>query len=421
MKGSLVPWAPVASEVARSRRAQCALCSELGSRYGLGWRLMAGPDLIFFKRLADAVHGEQPRLRSVACPLAVGLVDRPADEASTSAEIAAAVGLLMGAEKLRDDWQDEGSRVAGAVWRSSTRARALAGRRLQASGLDMAALEGDLASQRSLERGGGVPLHEAEEPTRSIAGRLFALAAPAGSRGPARALGSAIGAFLFHLDAIEDFEGDLEADRYNPLLRLHGPRWSQRHRDEASRVGRSALEEARSALEALEVGEERAWLEKVLVVGFTRRLDAALAGRPLSPTRSWWERLRTLAGRLSGRARRLLIVRWAMLQVLLGVPRVFADDTGAQDTGPQDTGPQDTGPQDTGPQDTGPQDSADTGWDPGGGSDTQDTGWDWGGGGADSGDTGSFSSGGDCGGDGCDDDVDCGPICAPEDLGCCCC
>lgn len=252
MKGTLVPQQPDAAAHRRYRSLQCTGCHALGADYGLAYRMFAGPDLVVFHALADALAGESAPISFRSCVLAPGVTRLPVHARTERTDVAIAFAVWMGLEKLADDVADEGSWLKWLAMRAFSRGHRKAHRTLERLGFPVQPIREALARQQRIETSTAHTLEEALEPTRTIAGLAFgALAADAEGRQLARSIGERVGAILFWLDNALDLPRDLRAGRYNALARardLHAGA-----APEALRAARTrALDEATLALAELE-------------------------------------------------------------------------------------------------------------------------------------------------------------------------
>lgn len=277
MIGYLAPLAPSAAERRLYRGYQCGLCHTLGAEYGLPYRLFAGPDMVFLNVFLDLAADRLAPEGRRACVLAPGVSSLPARARTAHTRLAAAFGVYMAVEKLRDDWEDDRAWLAGLAWRALRPGWARARAALVDAGFPVESVEEAMRGQARIERGGACTLAEASAPTRAIARVLFGHAGAAAGeahRPGFEALGDRVGAFLFYFDNLLDLERDLRAGSYNALARALGLR------DVATPEARTAgLAGARAQVDDLEglvatlpLSAERGYVARTLVAGFRDKL-----------------------------------------------------------------------------------------------------------------------------------------------------
>ncbi len=290
MIGFLAPDRPAAPLRSLYRSYQCALCHHLGAEYGLPHRLLAGPDLVLYNVFLDAVAGDLPALGRKACVVAPVVTSLPCRDQTDNTALAAAFGVWMMVEKIRDDWRDEGGLhrwlACKALAPGADKARA----RLEAAGFPVAQILDELARQARLEALPTAPLDQAMGPTRRIARLAYGFAA----RGrpdlqPAvDGIGDGIGAWLFWVDAMLDWREDRQRGGYNPLARsgqVEGPLPEQlparlrRHAEAGAEAAIDAISAALPALGRPAAAEVMGLLEHCLQAAPRTRL-ARLRARP---------------------------------------------------------------------------------------------------------------------------------------------
>lgn len=199
----------------------CGAC-HANSGFGKTCSLLTNYDETVLVLLASGLQRDErepERLPCTAWPLRrVGV--QPL--APQLAEFVAAATLAATGAKLRDDVDDGDRRwiaKAGLVLLRGREQRAW--RALERAGFDTGEFERMPARQRRAERG-AASLDDVAEPSAELVGSLFAFVAELTERpeleAPLRALGRAMGTFVYVDDAIEDFDDDVRRGRFNPLL-----------------------------------------------------------------------------------------------------------------------------------------------------------------------------------------------------------
>jgi len=342
--GYLAPLAPTASDKALSRSYQCGLCHHLGREYGLRYRLLATTDPVFLNVFLDLV-GDHPApvehracplgsAARLACPLAPAPGVRPTRVSTDNARLAAAFGVYMAVEKLRDDVRDGGGPLRRLLLRlyrpGATRAR----RELSRQGFPVDQVDALLAQQWALERGPPLTLDAAARPSEAISSLLFGHAAADPDQAwRLRAIGACVGGFLFEVDNLLDFHTDLRAGGYNALARaLSVEQDPGTMPPEVLRVGceraRRRVDDLERLLAELPVAGKATFLRRTLVDGFRdklRRLEAlpptarvrATLRAILPPTRPLGRRVLDSASQAVSRVGTLLWYRARLTGALL--------------------------------------------------------------------------------------------------------
>lgn len=288
MKGQLTPLFPDAEGRLAFRSAQCALCHHLGAEYGPVYRLLAGPDLVFLALLREAARAQAVRVVRRSCVVAPVVTSLPVREASADLAYAAAVGVWMAVEKLRDDWQDEGGWWRWLAWRAFRGGQAHAEAVLAGHGLDVGVLRAGLVQQAQIEAGADPGLAAAAEPTRSIAAATFGLFVDDPERAATlAAIGHHVGGYLFWVDNLLDLPRDVAGGGYNALARhFHvvdaAPDAHTQARDHALAEASAEIDALADLVAVLPEHPLRAYVRNVLVSGFRDKLRRY---RALAPER----------------------------------------------------------------------------------------------------------------------------------------
>lgn len=278
MMGYLMPQGGNEQDLALYRSYQCGLCAALQADYGVAYRLFAKPDLVFYNIWLDIYAGGAAKMGKTPCPLTAGLRQREARVSTENTRLAAAFGVYMAVEKLRDDWEDEGSLLKGLAWLALRSGQKGARKILGEAGFPLQEMDSWMRRQAEIERAGATELSEAERPTAQISALSFGFA---GRESPARqataaAIGQAIGAFLFWVDNRLDLQQDQRNAAYNPLSRalFQGISMSvDAARSHADQQAELALDQLRSLVPGLGQGEVGHYLEQTLVRGFADKLQ----------------------------------------------------------------------------------------------------------------------------------------------------
>lgn len=210
----------------RYKACYCGLCRCLKERHGQPARLTLNYDMTFLVLLLGSLYepeerqGEDPCLRHPARPSPWFL--------SEATAYAADMNIALSYLKCLDDWEDEASTAAlaqaGLLKKSF---REIKSRYPRQCG----AMERSIGALRVLER------EKTEDADRAAAlfGELMAETLVLREdrwSDTLRAMGRALGAFLYVMDACLDLDGDAFHNRYNPFRRFYGlPDNERRFRD----------------------------------------------------------------------------------------------------------------------------------------------------------------------------------------------
>ncbi len=193
----------------------CGLCRSMGKRTGQRSRMALSYDFVFMAAVRMAVSGERPTFAKRRCP-AHPLKNKTFVVAGPEMQYCAdCAGLLTGL-KCRDDCHDEhGVRRAAAgmarVWFGGTR------RSVKRYPELYAALEALTARLAEMETDGSATV----DAHADLCGQMLRLLFENGLEGSAARLcgniGYHVGKLVDMLDALDDWEKDRAADRFNPL------------------------------------------------------------------------------------------------------------------------------------------------------------------------------------------------------------
>lgn len=202
------------AERARYHAVYCGLCRALKERGGRRSRACLTYDLTFLALLYNSLYEPAEETGALRCPVHPAKPQPYATSPYTS--YAADLSIALAYHKCVDDWRDEHSVPARAY--ASMLGRAYRGVRervpwacaaIEAAVGEMGALEGDPAT-----------------PPDAVGNRFGELLGDLVSRGrdpwgePLFAMGSALGRFIYLMDAAVDFEKDRASGSYNPLVAM---------------------------------------------------------------------------------------------------------------------------------------------------------------------------------------------------------
>ena len=188
----------------------CGLCHTLGDRLGTASRLTLTYDMTFLAILLDSLYEENGTLRPRRCPIRPWTT--PAARICPATKYAADMNVLLAYYDLADDWKDD--RRAASLIKSTL----LEGR--------LASIEKRHPRQTAAVKKYVRDLHQCEvsgvrDPdlaaglTGQMLGEIFVCREDCWSD-RLRQMGSALGRFIYLMDAYEDLPADLMKGSYNP-------------------------------------------------------------------------------------------------------------------------------------------------------------------------------------------------------------
>ena len=250
-------------QLQRYRACYCGLCRSLGERHGQLARLTLNYDLCFLVLLLDSLY--EPETRQGAQPCLIHPRSCRPWQRSEFSDYAADLTVALAYEKCRDSWRDDAS--LPALGESAALRRAY--RRVQKrQPRSCAAISRGLSALAALEKDRTDDPDAAAACFGDILAELFVCRedrwAPT-----LRALGAAIGRFIYILDACMDLEKDAVLGRYNPLRRYYGEDNAQRFRD----ILKMLLGDALRAFDALPLVQDADLLKNILCVGLWAEFD----------------------------------------------------------------------------------------------------------------------------------------------------
>lgn len=195
----------------RYRAAYCGLCRTLHQTYGLAAHLALTYDMAFLLLLHASLYEPSEQGGRTRC------LPHPCRAHSyfccDATQYAAAMNVLLACEQALDSWQDDRNiwkyAASGALSPAARRAAAAYPRQAEA-------IRAGLAILHALEQSGRKDPDAAANAFGSILAEVFVQTEDHWSP-TLRALGFALGKFLYLLDAVCDQADDLRRERYNPL------------------------------------------------------------------------------------------------------------------------------------------------------------------------------------------------------------
>lgn len=250
-------------QLARYRACYCGLCRALKDRHGQLGRMALNYDMCFLVLLLDSLYepetsgGDEP---CIAHPRSA----RPWQRSENS-DYAADLTVVLAYSKCLDNWQDDGSLLSlaesAALRRSYEAVRLRLPRQCEAVARELAAL-GELEKAASPDPDAAAACFGA------LMGELFVRRedrwAPV-----LRAMGGALGRFIYMLDAAMDLEKDALLNRFNPLRRRYGQENAGYFRD----LLKMLLGDAVRAFDILPLVQDLGLMQNILCLGLWEAFD----------------------------------------------------------------------------------------------------------------------------------------------------
>ncbi len=250
-------------QLRRYKAAYCGLCRSLKERHGQLSRLALTYDLAFLTLLFDSLY-EPERTQGEDVCVAHPFSPRPWQR-SESSDYAADMTVALARLKCRDDWTDDSNPAAlieaAALRRAYERVKADRPRQCRA-------MEEGVLALRKLELQGDESPDRAAECFASLMGEIFVWKDDRWS-GALYRLGSALGRFLYIMDACMDLDADTLYGRYNPFRRYYGLDNAARFRD----ILRMLLADCARELDALPLVQDVGILQNIVCVGLWQEFD----------------------------------------------------------------------------------------------------------------------------------------------------
>ena len=254
---------------ARYKACYCGLCRSLRSRRGLPSAMTLNFDVSFLVLLLCSLYEPEERSGDDPCPVHPF---RPRGWFSCEiTDYAADMNVALGYLKCMDNWQDDGSLIsvteAALLKRAYDEIRGLYPR--QCGAMDRA-----IGIIRSIENENREAPDEAAAAFGSLMGELFVLREDRWSAS-LRAMGDALGRFLYIMDACMDLDADTFHNRYNPFRR--------RYRQDNEAYFRSVLQmllgECLRHYDRLPLVRDKDILDNVLCAGVWAQFDSKYKGK----------------------------------------------------------------------------------------------------------------------------------------------
>jgi len=247
----------------RYKACYCGLCRALGAKHGELSRLTLNFDMTFLVLLLSSLYEPEERAGEGRClPHPVHSRQWWNNEATA---YAADINLALAWHKCRDDWQDEGkigSLAASAALRAKYRDIE---RRLPQQ---CATIEASMGELLCLEKSGG-DADACAETFGKLMAEVFVWKEDRWSD-TLRAMGMALGRFIYIMDACMDLEEDVKKGRFNPFSQRHG---AEDNEEFFREVLKMLLGECLFYFDRLPLVQDVAIMQNILCVGLWAQFD----------------------------------------------------------------------------------------------------------------------------------------------------
>ena len=248
----------------RYKASYCGLCRCLKERHGQLARMTLNYDMTFLVLLLGSLYEPAERQGEEPCPRHP--VKASPWFASEATEYAADMNIALSYLKCLDDWEDDSSpgalAQAGLLKKSF---REINNRYPRQCG----AMERSVRALREMER---KKLEDADRAAALFGDLMAEVLIWREDRwsGTLRAMGRALGEFLYVMDACLDLDGDAFHNRYNPFRRFYGlPDNERRFRD----ILKMLLGECLFYFDQLPLVQDAELLKNILCTGLWAQFD----------------------------------------------------------------------------------------------------------------------------------------------------
>lgn len=243
------------SDQQRYRAHYCGLCQALGERHGAPARMTLTFDLTFLTIFLSSLYEPEEASGEGRC------LPHPLKEhtwvRSQITDYAADMTIALTYHKLMDDWRDDRNLAAkaSAAWLKKAYTRVKADYPRQCG-----AIEASLRDLSEVEKCRDSSPDAASKCFGALMAELFVMEEDYWS-GALRAFGYSLGRYIYLLDAVCDFDKDLKAASYNPVIAL--ARKPEEMRDYLELL----LGDASAAFEKLPLVQDEGILRNILYSG----------------------------------------------------------------------------------------------------------------------------------------------------------
>lgn len=251
------------------RGVYCGLCRALGRCGGVCARLTLTYDFTFLALVRMALAGEKPRFGKKRC-IAHPIVRHTEAAQNDSLAHCARASLMLSYHKLRDDVADEKGMKRARARCLSPFLRGMSRRAAKGYAALDEAVAARLSALSVLEKDPPLSLDRPALAFGEVAADILAFGLEGEAARVARVVGTAVGKWVYLIDALDDFDEDIRQGRYNPIAFVYGKETlSGEARETIGLALDACLAEASAALDLVDFpdGDMRALTENILHFG----------------------------------------------------------------------------------------------------------------------------------------------------------
>ncbi len=248
----------------------CGICKSIARRFGQLPRMTLSYDAVFLALVLAGLSEETDIVLQEHC-ITHHIKKKPVVFGNEALDYAADVMVILAYHKFLDDWKDEKSKI-GLIGKS-----ALAGayRKLQEFHPEICRkIENALTNLSDLERENSGKLDLVADTFADIMETLFTGYDPAANSVQILGqLGRQLGKWIYTIDALDDYEKDIEAEHYNPLI------FRENKLEGIGDLLYNYLAEVSNAYDLLEIKKNKGIIDNIIFIGLRGRTDVILRER----------------------------------------------------------------------------------------------------------------------------------------------
>lgn len=253
----------------RYKSFYCGVCISLKRRHGQLSRLTLNYDLSFLVLLLSSLYEPEESVEESCC--VVHPFKKQCMRFNEMSDYAADMNLMLAYLKCMDNWQDDGSILslteAAALKKSYNELSARYPRQHQA-------MQSALAALHAMEKERNEDADAAATCFGSLMAEILVYKEDRWS-GTLRAMGMALGRFIYIMDAVMDLDADTRKNSYNPFRRYYGLDNEGRFRD----ILKMLLAECVYHFDKLPLVQDADILKNILCLGLWQKYNAKYVGQ----------------------------------------------------------------------------------------------------------------------------------------------
>lgn len=248
----------------------CGICKSIGRRYGQLPRMILSYDSVFLALVLAGLSEETDIVLQEHC-ITHHIKKKPVVFGNEALDYAADVMVILAYHKFLDDWKDERSKVGlvgkSALWRTYRKLEAIhpaVCQKTEESLVALSALEREHSGKMDLAAGTFADLMET----------LFTGYNPAADSSRVLGqLGRQLGKWIYAIDALDDYQKDIEEENYNPLI------FRENKLEGIEDLLYNYLAEVANAYDLLEIKKNKGIIDNIIFIGLRVRTDVILKER----------------------------------------------------------------------------------------------------------------------------------------------